>query len=289
MTRYQNNTKAAARGWAWNRICDEIRGSFDRKRARIYVLIGETNLELEIAEKKGFSRYNVIGVDLKEEHVKRWRAAGGLAIQAPLEPVLYLSKVRPSAVIADFCGGITVNNMHVVLAALNKVNPPGKIICNMLRGRDQVRYFRHKGYEHITGRSELALIEFLYKYIAYTEEATNAFSFSEYDGEPLRTVKKSIIQQKTHSMWEQLNPQFYSYKSEDSSQWFDSMALHSLPETPSETKEDKSIRLQFEHALAQQYDIPLIKRRMAALEAVRTQKLNKLPTRKRESFSAPTS
>ena len=92
--RYQNQTKRTMRNWTWNQLAKRIPNKDDRRKARVYCLIGDTTEDLETAEKKDFSRHNVVGVDIDTKKVQQWRDAGGLAIQAPLEVVLAYSKIQ---------------------------------------------------------------------------------------------------------------------------------------------------------------------------------------------------
>ena len=151
--KYQNVTKARAREWAWDCICDRIKSN--RKNARVFVLIGDTTNELDIALKRGFSADNVIGVDIRDKPIRMWREQGGIAIKAPLEMVVGLSKVPPSGIIADFCSGIDEVTYTSFLSAMSSAVSPGCIVINLLRGRDKIKDFRLPGmmtvsYTHLT-------------------------------------------------------------------------------------------------------------------------------------------
>jgi hypothetical protein len=282
MVKYDNATKASSRGWAWNRICEEIRGSFNRKRARIYVLIGETNAELETAERKGFSRHNVIGVDLEKEHVQRWRAAGGLAIQAPLEAVITFSKVYPQGIIADFCNGVTVENVHTVMCALFHCVAPGCVIANLLRGRDKIKtfslpYFQINPQEF--KRRSRVLWEEIFANIIYHNYGVDLYN--DERAYSRNSEWAAICQNAYDEMVERFQPNFSSYRSEDSGQWFDTLALKATlsPEDILPLRQETVDRL------SQKYDVALVKRRLAALEAVRTKKLQQLPRHKRAKYA----
>lgn len=279
--KYDNPTKAQARGWAWNRIAERIRGSFNRKRARVYCLIGDTTHELEVAEAKGFSRLNVIGVDIRKEPVEMWRAAGGLAIQAPIDAVLLFSKIKPQAVIADFCGGLNEASWGT-WEALSCVQHPGCIVMNLLRGRDKIKQYRPDPFLDIVKRVDSRTAK-LYKkrpMILLSSLFCKLFGDVLFEGiddndvaiTRLATDKKFFahFMHKFDEFIGALDPQFYEYKSADSFQWFDSIAINSCvrPESalPGEYSEEECTK---------------IKRRLAALEAVRTQRLNALPDRRR--------
>jgi hypothetical protein len=288
MPKYVNITKRSARGWAWNQLKKRIRHP---KKARVYCLIGDTTEELETAQKKGFSPYNVIGVDVQEEAVRRWRQAGGLAIQAPIEAVINFSKVQPHGVIADFCGGLTEMSFRTFEIAIYKTAISGGIVMNLLRGRDEIKKFRPEGLENflksndqmsqmIKKRSVVLLYQLfdcLYRDhpdIVDCTERMRQLAKSE------RMLRKHIgvfreLQDRVDTYFEEfrdkLAPEFYEYKSQDSSQMFDSLAINSFM-----AADDCVLRTDWS-----KYNVEVIQRRLVALEAVRTTKLNKLPERRR--------
>jgi len=308
--KYNNLTKAQARGWAWNRICQRIKGSFNRKRARVYCLIGDTTHELEAAEAKGFSRLNVIGVDIKKESVEMWRKAGGLAIQAPIEAVLLFSKVRPQAAIIDFCGGLNEISFSTWKAGIFGVEFPGCVVMNLLRGRDKINKYRPDPTLEILKNDSKArslcksrpviLLSTLFTYLYEDElfgggwnsvENVNEEKFSD---RALEFVTNPSFIRKFKAKFDDfcltINPQFYEYKSIDSGQWFDSIAINSgclIPVDPSLGNsgiEDLQDEWKNSHS---ENEYKMIKRRLAALEAVRTQKLNAIPDRRRLIVESP--
>jgi hypothetical protein len=279
---YDNLIKSAARGWAWNRISDRIKNTDARRRARVYCLIGDTVKELETAEKKGFSKFNVIGVDVRKESVEAWRAAGGIAIQAPLEAVIALSKYDPSAVIADFCGGLTKTSLFTFHIALHRTMAPGCIVVNLLRGRDHAKHFgpsedvvkvikeQHLQYAKTIKKRSVILFYDLFKGL-YGDTIMNNIKFNV----PVDIQFKLAEQEfdKYFNMFKsKTNPQFYDYKSQDSNQYFDSLALNSIQEKP-----NKEVALQLIESFNEnKYDFLKIKRRLAAMEAIRTQKIRQM-------------
>ena len=289
--KYNNPIKQTARGWSWNRICERIKSKDARRRARVFCLIGDTTKELEAAKSKGFSLFNVIGVDIRPEPVKAWREAGGLAVQAPLECVLALSKYSPQAVIADFCGGLTEKSFNTMVLALARTEYPGCVVINLLRGRDHIDKFRMKGLNKACDtfnkpelkqltkkRSILVMYELFHRIygpqifseIEETESLTKQ-QFRKVD-ELFETHWKKFV--------ETLSPDFYDYKSADSNQYFDSLALNATgyPSTPEQVMNSGLF------SLIKDYDIQLAKRRMAALEAVRTKELNKMKSHYIEKY-----
>lgn len=288
--RYENVTKSQSRGWAWNRICDRIRRKEGRKRSRIFVLIGDTTKELETARSKGFSDHNVIGVDIREEPVKAWREQGGIAIQAPIDMVVALSKTPPNAVIADFCAGLDDTTYTSMLAALSHTVLPGCIVINLLRGRDKIKQFRRPHLLEMLqalGGNELEQAGKNRAYVLLTQ-----IFFEHYYQDDNLDVDPGMSQAAFMQAMDQIHktfdrqfgtfirstsPKKHSYQSADSNQYFDSLAINPIPNFEL-SKPIKWTNTGFDEAT--------VRRRLAAMEAIRTQRLQKLPERKRRQLEA---
>lgn len=285
---YDNVTKGQARGWAWNRLTQQIPGRLERKKARIFCLIGDTTNELEAGISKGFSRHNIIGVDVKKEAVIMWRKAGGLAIQIPLEAAIAFSKIRPQGVIADFHCGINDMTFKTFLQAVACTDMPGCIIINMLRGRDQVEDFRLP-HQHeflkiaapellqVAKKRNYIILQQLFN-IVYTPTLT--LDPKTHFLNP-REAKRNFDDFQRAFMHhfdvfkQMLNPKMHSYKSQDSGQWFDMLSIDSFRSAEPVIDLDEW----------RDYDIPLIRRRLAALEACRTNGLKLVGERQRAHFA----
>lgn len=293
---YDNRNKDEARRWAWNRICERIPNVL-RKKARVYTLIGDTTLELEVALSKGFSDINVIGVDVREEPVQRWREAGGLAIQAPIAAVVAFSKVKPQGVIADFCSGISVKNFNSFTMAFARTAIPGCVVINMLRGRDEVNKFRGQyqdAFLESVGEDKLIpmarkrsvlLLHELFQRLCKREiakffEPIDALNLTPVEQLALAMGSKysTIFDRLFREFSGKLNPQFYEYQSQDSNQWFDTLAINAI------VSPDDCLPPRLLDDELWECDVQVVKRRLAALEAVRTMRLNELGERKRRLF-----
>ena len=317
--KYDNPIKGAARGWAWNRICDRIRSKDERRRARIFVLIGDTIEELRVAQTKGFSHFNVIGVDVRPEPVKAWREAGGLAIQAPLEAVIAFSKHDPSAVIADFCGGISDVSFLTFLVSLFRTKLPGCIVMNLLRGRDEIDNYRPDNFLNFcktAGDDRLSQVSKKRSFIVLMNLFQRIYSQTIATDLKIKTWPPTpeqfkAVEDQFKGFWPDfqrgLSPQFHDYQSKDSSQYFDSLAINSIgldymllfgsrgefklgtklsPEDRAYGLEQMRNRAQFLVTSSGKYDIKSIKQRLAALEAVRTKKLLELKPHYRPKYEA---
>tara|TARA_Y100000034_G_C6826553_1_gene372702 strand:- start:215 stop:1105 length:891 start_codon:yes stop_codon:yes gene_type:complete len=294
--KYNNPIKGSARGWSWNRICERIRTKDERRRARVFVLIGDTTEELRVAQSKGFSHFNVIGVDLRPEPVKAWREAGGLAIQAPIEVVVSLSKVAPQAVIADFCGGITDMSVNTFLIALLRCKTPGCVVMNMLRGRDQIEDYRcvpmgmlaEAGLDGMGKKRSTIILLDLFRRL-YREEIISDLGIDRW---PPTKVQMEEIQACFNERFDEfkriLRPDFHEYKSVDSNQYFDSLAVDTTMRIDSAIGDygHDVEKILIEILEDGGFEMSSVKRRMAALEAVRTQKLNELKPHYRPKYEA---
>jgi len=273
--KYDNRTKAEARGWTWNQLSSRLpKRKIERQDSRIFTLIGETTEDFTAGIHKGFSPFNIIGVDLKETSVKRWRQAGGFAVQGPLDLVVIASRISPSGVICDFCGGMTKSNFNTFWNCFMYLNRPGAIILNMLRGRDDIKNmldtFDGNGF-----CSALGLDPKRRCHVIYAKLLWDSFMFDleiqEITGTGLGGFLLFAV-----LISRRLDPSFYSYKSADSRQYFDMIAM-SMPQfddgagpraLDSSTKERVRERIQ-------SVDMRDTRRRMAALEAVRTMAIKK--------------
>ena len=293
--KYDNKTKKQARIWAWDRLVERIPSAAERRRARIYVLIGDTTKELEIAQKKGFSPFNVIGVDVRDEPVKNWRKAGGLAIQAPIETVLAFSKYDAQGVIADFCGGINATSFATFATSCIRTVSPGGIVINLLRGRDSVKSFgiTHQKFEVAGVNSQVAkkrsviILNQMFQKLCKNEIDRIYNAVDQPDLNLSDRQKASLLRKQFNELFEdfcsRFHPQFYEYKSEDSNQYFDTLAINAL--TKKGDIMDTSFVQDKKAWVRQGYDVVGTKRKLAALEAVRTMKLQELSDHKRRLHS----
>lgn len=294
MSKYQNQTKRTHRGWTWNQLVKRL-GKGNIPRARVFCLIGDTVEDLEVAQSKGFSIHNVIGVDLDLEKVERWREAGGLAIQAPLEAVVAHSKIRPQGLVADFCNGINSVAIYTLLNAYFTSGEPGAIVVNLLRGRDQVKKVKDL-FVRPGEVSDIKLAGVNPKDIGTFPDISldmNEFFFDMYVENMFPKQRSFLLLLYLHAVlngqdlfldeafirdfFESVQPETTAYKSEDSNQYFDLVALNTLDRVKFDPNGVDRISSFTDWS---DYDIPLVKRRLAALEAVRTQRLKAMPLKK---------
>jgi len=310
MSKYDNGVKNTARGWIWNRVCERFKTNDEKRRARVYTLIGDTTKELEVAQAKGFSKFNIIGVDIRPEPVEAWRSAGGIAIQAPIEVVVGLSKYPPNVVIADFCGGLTDKTFRAFQIALIRTVWPGCVVTNLLRGRDDIQKYgpfclttdvgevteqvresykmiRESSYGDVVKKRSVVLFYDIFKRL-YADVILQSANMP-MDRRPTASEMKNLSDTFDYyykRLKDQMNPNFYDYKSSDSNQYFDSLVINAMGRLEDKSDKEKELAKAFlDQAIEfSPDDLLLYRRRLAAMEAVRTMKLRELKEHYRERY-----
>lgn len=227
---FDNDTKLCWRGWAWNQIAKRVRPG-----GVVVVLAGECAMDLPKARKHGFE---CVGVDIDGECVDTFREAGGVAVQDVLHRQLLA--IRPDGVIADMMGGVTENGWNSFVSA--SVCGASGVVWNGLRGRDSGigkfadlnREFRVP--EFSTGRPRLVQIEKHRGKIIWLNWCLNSWLIvngSQSDwigGGGPKTVDISGFSDKFILELSKIGrPEYFSYRSKDSGQFFDSVAFSCLP------------------------------------------------------------
>jgi len=213
--KYANATKDTWRGWAWNQIESRIGRSKHYAPKTVCVLAGDCAGDLPHAKKRGFE---CVGVDINENCVKTFRESGGIAVNGSLH--FQAVAIQPDAVIADMLGGLTPKNLSVLIdcSVASKA-----VVINLLRGRDKgMRRFPEicKTADYSTGRKKdiqvgnhrgcaivMLLAQSCARDFGSEENLDNGFTY----------IPQWIVQK--------FKPCFYSYKSKDGNQWFDSVAI----------------------------------------------------------------
>ncbi len=121
---YSKDSKLHWRNWGWSRIAERLHPKFNADDGRrkisdlqireacsdkiaIY-LLGDKGLDYEVAIRKGFSPYNLIGVDKDRKCVENARNRRRIAICADISELLarWPEHTKFGVVMADYCGGI---------------------------------------------------------------------------------------------------------------------------------------------------------------------------------------
>jgi len=227
---YDNATKESARCWCWNQVCQRV-----PKGSTVMVLIGDTDAELRESQKRGMV---AIGVDRNNDCVKMFRKSGGVAINDDF--LVQMKNIKPDAVILDGVSGYTKYAREFVAAASHYTRA---IVWNGLRGRDshskegkeiyesfEIRVFK-KGRavakrQPGIHRAMLLYASYFYEEIAGIHEYCNISYPKEIEtecGEFLYCVA---------TMGEEImysnKPEFMTYRSKDSGQYFDSGAWSTM-------------------------------------------------------------
>lgn len=274
---YDNGTKETWRGWAWNQVASRcVPGS------TVGVLCGDIAADYEVSVRKGFT---AIGLDIKQDCVDSFKAKGGLAVKDDVSSQMHYTHF--DAMILDELGGVTQSSLMRFSKASGHCSA---VVANYLRGRDTVAVGIQK---HLDGfvvpvkmkdrsvkriavsknRGVLAWVwnrvDALADILAEIPEADWLLLSLE---EKLQCEDyRKIFQTAIFEVARKENPQFYSYKSKDSFQYFDSVAFNGCGNGT--TKSNLLNVLESLHRRKGKRTMLSSKRKAAALKAVRTKRL----------------
>jgi hypothetical protein len=225
--KYNNATKQTWRGWAWNRVAEKLIPG-----QKVMVLVGDGSFDLSVGISKGFE---VIGVDLQPDNVSKFRSLGGVAILDTIENQLY--SFKPDAVIFDYTGGITKDRMRAVSDACRFCSV---VVANFLRGRDPLAVSLSRDLRPIVSDGEkhrgriaaaftaLDLSRRLFEGIDGLDDDRYLYMSDirqdAIKGDGQKAIEFCMEMLRLHS------PCYYSYRSKDSNQQFDSVCM-SMPAT----------------------------------------------------------
>lgn len=220
--KYDNATKQTWRGWAWNQVAKKLLPG-----QRVMVLCGDGSHDIDVGARKGFE---VVGVDILQGSVDRFRGKGGIAVCDTIEKQVYA--VNPDAVIFDYMGGITPHRLRTVADATRFCNV---VVANFLRGRDpaarqiagDLRPLVRDGEKH---RGKIAaafvgcdLMRVLFENMDSLDDERYLFLSDIQEG-----VKNGRAREAAEFARGAIaihNPAFYSYRSKDGKQYFDSVSM----------------------------------------------------------------
>lgn len=219
--KYDNGTKQTWRGWAWNQIASRT-----KKNDLVMVLCGDSAADVPHAKKRDL---RCVGVDIVEENVAKFRKAGGVAVHGKLHTTAF--SMKPNAIIADMLGGLTERSAQTPLTLSHFCDA---FVWNGLRGRDPIGgelssissglpipSFRNgrMRFEEVGKHRGKILYAGIISSFWHVYEHGVAPSDDDFDG--TAAIPDWFIRQvaKVHK------PVFYSYRSKDGGQYFDSMAI----------------------------------------------------------------
>jgi hypothetical protein len=221
---YDNGTKEAWRGWAWNQVASRVAPG-----STVIAMCGDSGKDSEVARKKGFQ---CVGIDLVQQHVDTFRESGGVAVCDKLHRQLWA--LKPDAAILDMLGGLTTRSFVDPYCASLGCKA---VVWNGLRGRDAgvgslsrqlesnkftfLDFSSGRGVRRIFGKHRGHLAFFLITQIGLcTYEGKH---FIDSNGR-LAFPPVHVKQWHLDMLARELRPAFNSYKSKDSGQYFDSIA-----------------------------------------------------------------
>jgi len=208
--KYDNPTKDTWRGWAWNQISERMGKSYSYRPKTVCVLAGSIAADLRCAAKHNV---NCVGVDFDSDCVACFRDSGGVAVQDSLQNQIFA--MQPNGVIADLLCGCTPGAGSMLL---DSIAASEAVVFNFLRGRD-------KGIQRFP--SEVP---------DYTKRQPCAVEVGKHRGRIAISIAGKLINELYYGasredyfvpdkIWDKLRPSYYSYKSKDGGQFFDSVAV----------------------------------------------------------------
>ena len=213
------------RRWVWNQA--KKRMAVRPSDAIVLYLAGKDNLDLKIAEKKGFRRNNMFAIERDVDIVNHLRENRINVINGDLNSVLMNWGECPKIdlVIADFCCDINSSIMKFIYI-LYYFLPSTPVLVNMMRGRSALAGEIRKGLEqYFIGGPQVkksthrgVLFEVIYELIVkkYTQNIPDHFK-KKYIGCSFREITK---------------PSFFSYREKYKKHYMDSLFFYTLPVRP---------------------------------------------------------
>lgn len=279
MMKYDNGTKETWRGWAWNQVASRcIAGS------TVGVLCGDIAADYQVSVRKGFV---AIGLDIKDEYVQTFRNKGGFAVNDDV--VLQMNYTKFDAMILDELGGLSDRSLHRLSTASSHCKC---VVANYLRGRDPIAVgiqaslngffvpvkLKDRSRKTIEVGKHRGVLAWVWNSVEAMADVLLADGLEE-DWQIGLTLEeklqcddyRSVFQEAINEVARRENPQFYSYKSKDSLQYFDSVAFfgHGFGTTQANL-------LRVLESLDRRKAKPKMsasKRKASALKAVRTKRL----------------
>jgi hypothetical protein len=180
------------------------------------VLAGDSAGDAVYAERH---KVSCVAIDYDISNVNTFRKTGGVAVQDSLQN--QIMALTPDCVIADCVNGITVDNIALLLDAITVCDA---VVLNLLRGRDPVggdMVKQMQGFAYTVPHYKRGdvVVESIEKHRGKMAALLIAAACNEmwYDRPRSSAVPQDVF--------DRMRPSFYSYRSMDSGQYFDSVAI----------------------------------------------------------------
>jgi hypothetical protein len=224
--KYVNPTKSTWRGWSWNQVMQRAGRSYAYAKKTVCVLAGDSAGDAAHARKHGVK---CVAIDYSVDNVRTFRETGGVAIQDSLRNQLIA--MTPDCLIADFVNGITYENLAIAVDAIAICDA---VVLNFLRGRDalggKMASAGDSMVPHYSGRR--VVVEPTGKHRGKLAAVLLGWMCAE-DWYGIDRGRRFIPE----DLFGKMKPSFYSYRSKDSGQYFDSIAITTKDFQIQETKE----------------------------------------------------
>lgn len=231
---YFNHTKKTWRRWAWNSIALRSQ-KLKIKNTVAICLAGDIAGDVDEAIKR---KITLIGVDHNNNAVLNFRKNGAVAINDSV--INQIAYIQPDIAFLDFIGGYSPG-INKTANTCNVAAGISKICCfNILRGHDKHGVLEKEKLKKLFTSAGLDVSELEIEKTGSTNRASVAFYNLIYIGMQ-STIKDieiehgrlndnellSVVKQ-THDLYiKKCNPMYYSYRSKDGGQYFDSIVFNS--------------------------------------------------------------
>lgn len=230
--RWMFKTKDDWRRWLWNRISESV-PQHKRPESVVLYLPGVDDLEGEIASRHGFSRNNLVGIEVDQKIAKALRRRRVLCVNDEALNVIacWPTNLMVGVVSLDFCGGLTEKTLDIFICLLcHPAFSKCVVAMNFLRGRDPFAswhpYFvsrMHRGDAAVMCQL-MAACSLLYvvKDTAFDCDENNGLGLPRERQIPVPTINKEWWFSRLRAL---AKPVYFTYSSTAGTQKFDSVVF----------------------------------------------------------------
>lgn len=274
---YDSDQKLFWRGWVWNRLQERF-SALERRQATVLYLVGPHDFDREVALKKGFSNQNLIAVDTCKQYVENVRKQKNLAIQGRLQDILvaWPKDWKIDAVVADFTCGL--DDQLLQFQGSLVISKPGHVAVNLQRGRDQAsntlrqdfRNFKQKYKRKIASFGDDDLVQRISDSVDSKHRGKQLYILMlNHCMNSVRGVLDVNATAYCSMFYDITDPKFTSYRQSPQQPYMDSVVF-TMPAAFNEMGYEKLEEFWVDWVGYNQ--LPQMRRRIAALRAIRTMK-----------------
>jgi hypothetical protein len=282
---YESGRKKSWRPWKWNRYVERLSEMGKKpKDAIVLYLPGPIEKkgdpkgknfdpDRKIAIRKGFKNNNLIAINSDSKIITEVRNRGGYAVCGDLFEIVkyWIGEPQVDIIDADLCQGFDYKLIQLCITILTSagISKEAIIGLNIFRGRDSYgKWLRELTEKHIgwniKNRAELfycALLSFSSKLKLYESRFNGVKTLWEWLETPIRNeYENKLYNNYTKIMQWKINPLYYSYRSENSKTYMDTIIFN------------RPIKIKIPHLKDESNNH--IRMKIAAIKAWRTIRMN---------------